>query len=330
MIDLWAPRRDEDLWLARGDEEVNPNRPILTGDVFKLGEIPGVSNEESCGSELGMIVSHPCAMREGPQLRSRIEVVRVLIGKPVEPTGWGQYKTRLPLPGLETDDDETEYYAALDLSGRIESSVIDLFARLACLSEAGIAALLQRRTWRQTQYVAEHEAFLVSNEHVFLEAELHENWCDYLVGDLPRDDELDRIESRQILEREALAFDEVLSRSRPLEGKKKKSHSCREDLVTISARSTAKQLVKRDMAAERKRRQEEESVTVPPTAPPAVVEAIAPAEGDANSSLLVDEVEKALKAGEGDSFVGAGDPTSGQDSRVGNRASIAEPDGRSV
>ncbi|OZE87861.1 hypothetical protein CH305_01515 [Rhodococcus sp. 15-649-2-2] len=256
MVDLWAPRRDEDLWLAKGPEELNPNRPILTGDVFHLGPIPGVDETESHGSELAMVVSHPCAMRDGPVLKPRVEVVRILQGTPVPGSAWNLHKTKLPLPGLAGMGltEGNEFYAALDLAGRVPSAKLEVFSRKACLSESGIAALLQRRTWRQTQYVAEHESFMLSNAHVFIEAELHEEWCDELLGELPASVDGERLRSAQLLAEEAVAFDEVLSRPRELAGRKKRTHTCREDLQNISNRSAARTIVRRETKETRKAR----------------------------------------------------------------------------
>ncbi|MDQ6782705.1 MAG: hypothetical protein M3063_04540 [Actinomycetota bacterium] len=55
-----APGR---LYIARGDE-VNPNRPLFTRDVFANVAIPGVEDQE-----MAMIVAHPCSFRAGAGVR---------------------------------------------------------------------------------------------------------------------------------------------------------------------------------------------------------------------------------------------------------------------
>lgn len=56
-----------DLYLARG-EEVNPNRPIFTGDVFDEVAIADVQT-----GGLAIVVAHPCSFRVGGgQLRDRL------------------------------------------------------------------------------------------------------------------------------------------------------------------------------------------------------------------------------------------------------------------
>jgi hypothetical protein len=53
MLSLDRPASADELYLARGDE-VEPYRPVLTGDVFSGVSIPGVPHDD-----LGMVISHP-------------------------------------------------------------------------------------------------------------------------------------------------------------------------------------------------------------------------------------------------------------------------------
>lgn len=81
MNDLEFPERDgrlnpDELYLARGAEEISPCRPYLIGDVFG-----GVSFPNGMGGEKKRrvaILQHPCSMRkDGVNLRDSILVAKV-------------------------------------------------------------------------------------------------------------------------------------------------------------------------------------------------------------------------------------------------------------
>jgi hypothetical protein len=85
-----------ELYLARGGD-VNPYRPLLTGDVFGDADIPGVQT-----GGMGIIVSHPCSMRgTGGRLQEALLMAAVAsshrIGKSAWETG---YSGLMPLPDL--------------------------------------------------------------------------------------------------------------------------------------------------------------------------------------------------------------------------------------
>jgi hypothetical protein len=73
LIALDRPATADELYLAR-NEEVEPYRPILTGDVFTEITIPGVAIPH----ELGMVISHPCNMRVGDRLRENIQMLPIV------------------------------------------------------------------------------------------------------------------------------------------------------------------------------------------------------------------------------------------------------------
>jgi len=73
VIALDRPATADELYLARADE-VNPYRPVLTGDVFSEITIPGVGVPH----DLGMVISHPCNMRLGDRLRDRIQMLPIV------------------------------------------------------------------------------------------------------------------------------------------------------------------------------------------------------------------------------------------------------------
>lgn len=65
MSDLDTPSNAEDVYFAVG-EEISPHRPMFTGDVYKSDD------------GLWMVVQHPCAIRRGSTLNSKILVAPCL------------------------------------------------------------------------------------------------------------------------------------------------------------------------------------------------------------------------------------------------------------
>jgi hypothetical protein len=90
------------LYSARGGE-VNPNRPVFTGDVFRDVAIPGVQAEG-----MALVVAHPCSFRVGEgQLAERLLAARVEPTAKQGPNAWRNgFLDRMPL----TDLDGTGYW----------------------------------------------------------------------------------------------------------------------------------------------------------------------------------------------------------------------------
>jgi hypothetical protein len=164
-----------DLYLARGDD-VNPNRPVFTGDVFRNVKIPGVQDEG-----MGLAIAHPCSFRIGSgQLADRVLTASV---EPIAKQGvraWiKMFFDQMPLTDLEG---EHSYRAAfLDKAGRALASDLLATERLACLSAFGVNMLQQRLTFSLTR--AEIPTFIFNEAfgHTFDEADLLEEWTDILV-----------------------------------------------------------------------------------------------------------------------------------------------------
>lgn len=165
----------DELYLARGDD-VNPNRPVFTGDVFRNVEIPGVQAEG-----MGLVVAHPCSFRIGDgQLAERILTASV---EPIDKQGAGAWRRmfsdRMPLTDLEG---EHSYWAGqLDKVGRALASGLLGTERLACLSAFGVNMLQQRLTYYLTRAEIPTATFNEAFGHTFDEAELLEEWTDTLV-----------------------------------------------------------------------------------------------------------------------------------------------------
>jgi hypothetical protein len=128
-----------ELYLARGDD-VNPNRPVFTGDVYHNVAIPGVQDKG-----MGLVVAHPCSFRIGDgQLAERVLTASVESVAKQGPRAWTKmFSDRMPLTDLEG---EHSYWAGhLDKIGRALASDLLATERLACLSAFGVNMLQQER-----------------------------------------------------------------------------------------------------------------------------------------------------------------------------------------
>lgn len=164
----------DDLYLARG-EEVNPHRPLFTGDVFADLVIPGVIEDG-----MAMIVAHPCTFRAGAVLADRVLVARVVPHSKQGPGSWRTgFYDRMPLPDVSGTG---QWVGNLDLVGRAVVTDLDATTRIACLSAFGVNMLQQRLTFHLTRAKIPTETFEEAFSHTFEEAELLEEWTDALVG----------------------------------------------------------------------------------------------------------------------------------------------------
>lgn len=161
-----------DLYLARG-EEVNPNRPIFTGDVYRDLPIAGVQD-----SGMALVLAHPCSFRFGAELADRLLVARVVSHPKQGPGAWRRgFLDRMPLPELDGDGFWAGY---LELLGRTPTSGLRSGERVACLSEFGINMLQQRLTCHLTRAEVPTAKFNEAFAHTYNEADLLEEWTDTL------------------------------------------------------------------------------------------------------------------------------------------------------
>lgn len=165
----------DDLYLARGGE-VNPNRPLFTGDVFRNLEVPGVQ-----GSGMAFIIAHPCSFRVGDgQLADRLLAASVEPAAKQGPNAWCRgFLDRMPL----TDLDGTGYWVGhLDKIGRSLTTDLSATERVACLSGFGVNMLQQRLTCHLTRTDIPTATFNEAFAHTFEEADLLEEWTDAMVA----------------------------------------------------------------------------------------------------------------------------------------------------
>jgi len=165
----------EELYLARGGE-VNPNRPLFTGDVLLDVSIPGVQ-----GRGLGIVVAHPCSIRgRQGRLTDRILVAAVRSRERVSRTSWADgFYDLCPLPDL---NGHGYCVGHLDELGRAATSDAMGTVRVACLSEVGINLLQQRLTFHLTRAEIPTPQFHEAFSHTLVEADLLEDWTDTLTA----------------------------------------------------------------------------------------------------------------------------------------------------
>lgn len=162
----------EQLYLARGDE-VNPLRPLFTGDVFADVAVPGVQDKG-----MAVVIAHPCSMRgREARLEPRVLAAAVTRSDKIGKSAWatGHYSL-MPLPDLL--EPGALCVARLDDVGRAVTEQLLTSTRIACLSPSGVNLLQQRFIWRLTRHeVPTHQLQEVS-ANVFEEADLLEEWND--------------------------------------------------------------------------------------------------------------------------------------------------------
>jgi hypothetical protein len=176
--ELEIPDHADQLFLARGADEVSSHRPIFQGDVFDNVSIPGVEGEPT----LGLVTTYACDMRgDGAHLSDRIDMVRIepRAGAP-EPMTPGFLRAwfrgnfgQMPLPDLKGEG-AGHFMARLELQGRVE--VATLGERLACLQPYGICILQQRIVNRSSRVRIAIHVFEDRGGQVFTEADLMEEW----------------------------------------------------------------------------------------------------------------------------------------------------------
>ena len=158
----------DQLYRARG-AEVNPQRPVFTGDVFDGVTVSGVQRGRV------MILEHPCAIRDGAKLRDRLLAAAVDVHEPLAAKAWanGHYG-KMPLPDL----DRTGVFqvARFDDLVVVRSDELLLGSRAACLSDYGINLLQQRLVWHLTRLEVPTSTFHEAFAHTLDEAELLEEW----------------------------------------------------------------------------------------------------------------------------------------------------------
>jgi hypothetical protein len=163
-----------ELYLARG-VEVNPLRPLLTGDIFAEVVLPGVQE-----AGMAIIVAHPCSMRgKVGTLKDRLLAAAVRPREHVGQEAWRDgYFGEMPLPDLRGDG--TFYSGFFGDIGQAPTEGLSDCERLACLSHFGINLLQQRLVWHLTRFAVPTSDLHDACAHTLEEADLLEEWNDIL------------------------------------------------------------------------------------------------------------------------------------------------------
>jgi len=161
-----------DLYLARGDD-INPLRPLFTGDVVADVAIPGVQD-----GGMAVVVAHPCSMRgKDAQLEPRMLAASVAEHGKVGRAAWAKGNFGLmPLPDLL--EAGKLWVARLDDIGKAVTADMMTGVRVACLSPFGVNLLQQRFIFRLTRHEVPTRLLQEVSAHVFEEADLLEEWSD--------------------------------------------------------------------------------------------------------------------------------------------------------
>ncbi len=173
--DLDRPDSDESLYETYGLEEDDPLRPVFQGDVFTGITLAGY---ESSHHDAVMLVGHPCSLREGADLRSRLQAVAVRPHQRVPPEAWPTgYKQCLPLPALGGGKSKAALVREIGIVTR--DQLMDA-RRVATLSKRGILLLQQRLVWTLARTVVRLDTFEEHNAPQLIELELLEHWNEQL------------------------------------------------------------------------------------------------------------------------------------------------------
>ncbi len=134
-----------------------------------------------------MVITHACSMREGPILRPRLVVARVLPRPTPISLPWSGNFRFMPLPDLMPGEEPGNWAANFEDLGSVASQSLRLDDRVACLDDRGVLLLQQRHAHHLTRYVLEVDVLYEQCANVLAEAELLEEWLTAAVDDAEQD-----------------------------------------------------------------------------------------------------------------------------------------------
>lgn len=202
--------------------DVSWARPLLQGDVFDDIVLPGFGDEPM----KVQIVSHPCAMRRGPDLHPRITVAPVEPHAHVSGRGWDGNLRVMPLPELLDD----AHYATkfIDVTAA-PAELLTRSRRIATLSHQGIYILQQRLTKHYTRVTMPLELLRRESAPVLVEAELQWEWIETIVPE-------GQLTNESTIDAEAAVFDAWLGDGDPSRRERLRSEIHHPDLRRESQR----------------------------------------------------------------------------------------------
>lgn len=173
---LEAPGTDEapeyeSLYRARGDE-VAPQRPIFTGDVFFDVAVEGEEQTRNV-----IVLQHPCVIRKGVELTPKLLVAEVASAAVLPPSQWvGKFYRRLPLAELVAG--EPKHFAAFfDRHHLIKRKDLELDHRVATMSQRGVNLLMQRWVHHNSRVIVPTQEYQKVTSAQYDEADIIEGWC---------------------------------------------------------------------------------------------------------------------------------------------------------
>jgi len=169
------------LYSARGDE-VSPNRPVFTGDVYTGIPLPGETG--SIKERTVMVLQHPCAMRtDGVNLAWQLLVAEVTNRKELSESEWSdKHFALMPLPKLRPELTNQARNQAACFDNLYMLRPAQLGTRIACLSPFGVNLLLQRWVHYSSRVVVPTPDFQQQTAASYEECDLIEEWCDESAG----------------------------------------------------------------------------------------------------------------------------------------------------
>lgn len=189
----------EALYDERG--HVSWCRPLLQGDVFDGVVLPGFGADPM----KVQVVSHPCAMRTGATLTSRITVAPVEPHASVTGRGWAGHLRVMPLAELVGD----QHFATrfVDVTAA-PTRLLTKARRIATLSNQGIYVLQQRLIKHYTRVEMPLDLLRRESAPVLTEAQLQWDWLETVLTEAEQGDEA-------AIEAEARVFDGWLGEGTP-------------------------------------------------------------------------------------------------------------------
>lgn len=158
---LETPTQLDGIYLARGEDEVDPGRPIFTGDVLRFNENPI------------LVLQHPCAIRRGDQLAPHVLVAPCVRDSP-PPSDWHGHFKKMLLPNLCRDD--VPWSADFFNAHTVPGGQVQAATRIAQLSPIGVNLLMQRWVYHNTRVAIPTEAFHEAIAPQHAEVELQAEW----------------------------------------------------------------------------------------------------------------------------------------------------------
>jgi hypothetical protein len=162
------------IWLYRRKNGVLEPRPVFTGDVFR--GVHAIGDDPETQSDI-VILQHPCALRtDGNDLRPVLVAARLVDYSNMPVSSWAGNYDVMPLVVFKADPPKPQA-ASFDQLVLVKSSELVFKKRVACMTMAGIALLLQRWTNMNTRVVVPTWRFTQVTALQVAEADGIEDWC---------------------------------------------------------------------------------------------------------------------------------------------------------